>query len=168
MIKVVTQKFAGWKQVEDDQKIVHNLETQVLEIKKNSGGNGGDKIDVNIYKSDRILGTLKIEDDGGKYTISSCTDGYVYFPPKSCGTSTVEGELDTKIWSIYKSEDRLVMKCNGAFVLNLSQDDCDLGTTSVSTTIWRSDTVKVQLDLKPQHASFQWRNCNAPQDSSKG
>ena len=79
----------------------------------------------------------------------------------------MEGEPGAKIWSINKSEDRLVIKCNRAVVLDLSPDGCDLKMTADTTKIWKKEIIKVQFGLKPDTASFKWRNYDASRDQGK-
>ena len=112
----------GWKAVERDVLIPHNLQTTPLQIKTDSTAGSWETVWVYLYTAGGYwLGYVELLfSSPPKYWLGYCSMSYTDLP------STLPSEVN-KVWVITKLPGpRLTVQCNDVTVLDLTMSDtCD-------------------------------------------
>ena len=110
----------GWKAVERDVMIPHNLETTPLQIKTDSTTGSKESVAVYLYTAEREARPVEVYlqfTSPPQYHLTDCTTSYTDLP------STLPSDIN-KVWVITKLPGpRLTVQCNGVTVVNITMSD---------------------------------------------
>ena len=131
----------GWKTVERDVKIPHNLETTPLQIKTDSAAGSRENVWVYLYTAwGDWAGYVYFNfNSPPQYYLHWCSNSRTDFP------STLPSEIN-KIWTLTKLPGpRVTLQCNGVTVVDMtmSHDTC---SDSDWSTVWNRQVEQIKFD----------------------
>ena len=140
----------GWKTVERDVKIPHNLETTPLQIKTDSTAGSGEEVAVLLYTAggDHAGSVLLYFSSPPQYRLDYCTSSNIVLP------STLPSDVN-KVWVITKLPGpRITVQCNGVTVVDLNMSD----TCSISNwgEYWTRQVAQIEF-ISWEKASDEFR-----------